>query len=114
MMKYIRWYDWVLLAALAMLLLGGCHPGRRPSPRARGVKVLCFVSSKCEPCLRQKPEIAVALKGFRWRYVDIDRESSTAEHYDVGAVPTYVILVNGSEQARATDIRTVRRLLGRR
>jgi len=107
------WYDWILLAAFALfLLLCGCKPVQT-KPRARSVKVLCFTAAWCGPCKYQKCDVPDVLKGYNWRFVDVDQEPAVQKHYEVRAVPTYVILVNGVEKSRVHSVKDLRKVIGR-
>jgi thioredoxin 1 len=105
------------LIALAILLICGCEQPKEPCcPKGSCepvVKVLWFSAGWCGPCKRQAPEAEEALAGYNWRKVDIDSEPSTKSRHKVGAVPTYIVFVNGREMARTNDAKELKRILRR-
>ena len=73
--------------------------------------LLYFTASWCEPCQRMKgatwsdARVESALKSYVPVKVDIDREQTTAQAYQVDAVPTFVVLDgDGKTVKRATGL----------
>lgn len=57
----------------------------------------------CGPCRMFAPVFEAAADahdGIRFRKVDVDAETETADRYDVHSIPTLILFRNGLEKAR--------------
>lgn len=80
--------------------------GALGAPRADAQAVLLdFTSTSCPPCQQMRPVLEqLAASGRQVRAVDVHREPEAARQYRITATPTFVIMVNGREQARAEGV----------
>lgn len=73
---------------------------------------LIFWASWCGACPKPDGDVVKALKGSNWvvsdsataqvRLVDIDANPSLAQQYEITAIPTYVLLVDGKVVSKHT------------
>lgn len=67
------------------------------SPAPRG-EVLDFSSRNCGPCQRMAPLVArLERDGLPIRAVDVDQQRDLAQRFNITAMPTFVLLVDGKE-----------------
>jgi thioredoxin 1 len=79
-------------------------PPPQSEPQAN-VEVLAFTASWCGPCRRDKPQIEeMRRRGVKVTEIDIDENPQLARQYKVRQVPTYVMLEDGVEIQRTSDI----------
>ena len=73
------------------------------------LKIIDFYADWCGPCIMMNPiveELSKELKGnVEFERVDIDKSPDIANKYDVGSIPTFVILKNGHEIGRIVGYR---------
>lgn len=107
----------VAIMLTALLLFAGCEPPAKtpccPKAKTPTVRVVWFSAEWCGPCKGQAPTAKAALAGYNWNKVDVDVRPDLANHYKVRTIPTYVVLVDGTERARTGDAMELKRLLGR-
>ena len=104
----------ILLAVLCM----GCNgitielPGQPPVPEEVVVpepeltrEVLFFTMPGCPPCERAKPRVEEMRKqGLKVTEVDIYEQPELARQYRITQTPTFIILEDGIEVERTSDI----------
>ena len=73
------------------------------------LKIIDFYADWCSPCIMMDPiveELSKELKGkVEFERIDVDKNSEAAGKYDVGSIPTFVILKNGKEIERIVGYR---------
>ena len=75
------------------------------------VELLFFTAPWCGACRQMGPVVAnLRRQGFPIREVDVDREPQTAGRYGVTALPTFVVVENGSARTRVVGATTEGRL----
>lgn len=66
-----------------------------------------FSASWCGPCQQMAPLVEkLKREGLPIRKVDIDKEKSLAEKYNISSIPTFVVVVNGKEVQRQSGAMT--------
>ena len=91
-----------LLAPLVVLLvLTGCEP----SPH-HGPSLVAIHATWCQACQRDKPLLAEVARELPVTDVDFDNHRAVASKYHVGVLPTYIVLSEGKEVMRTTNLRT--------
>ncbi len=81
------------LATMALLMasIGGTPDGI----------VLNFTATWCGPCQQMSPIVSrLQQQGYAIRKVDFDREKALVNRFNITAVPTFVLVVNGQERER--------------
>ena len=73
------------------------------------LKIIDFYADWCSPCTMMHPiveELSKELKGrVEFERIDVDKNSEAAGKYDVGSIPTFVLLKNGKEIERIVGYR---------
>lgn len=65
------------------------------------VEILYFTAAWCGPCKIMKPIISeLQAEGHKITKIDVDQDRASTSLYRVAAMPTFVVLKNGSEQRR--------------
>jgi len=83
---------------LVLLALGAAASGSRG-------EVLDFSARWCGPCQQVAPLVArLEREGLPIRSVDVDAERELAQRFNVTAMPTFVLVIDGREVARQTGI----------
>ncbi|OYP36342.1 trypsin-like peptidase domain-containing protein [Rhodopirellula sp. MGV] len=73
--------------------------------------LLAFKSDNCGHCKAMEPALhQMELSGTPIRHIDINRESTLAQHYGVRQVPTFVVLSGGRELTRLVGAQSVEKL----
>ncbi|QDT38962.1 trypsin-like peptidase domain-containing protein [Stratiformator vulcanicus] len=76
-----------------------------------------FTAKWCGPCRGMEPTIhKLTAEGFPIRQVDVDQRPDLKAKYKIGAIPAFVLIVNGQEVARRVGTATesdLRRMLAR-
>jgi len=69
-------------------------------------QILDFYADWCRPCIAMKPMIEELEKEIQYpiKRIDIDRDLTFANQYDILSIPTIVILKNGKEHKRFNGI----------
>lgn len=76
------------------------------------VEILYFTSVNCGPCRAMRPVIEqLQNEGHKITKIDVDRDRVTTNLYRVSAMPTFVLLRDGSEQKRFVGARSKAQLL---
>lgn len=76
------------------------------------VEILYFTASWCGPCKIMKPIISeLQVEGHKITKIDVDQDRAAVSLYRVSAMPTFVVLKNGSEQRRFVGARSKSQLL---
>lgn len=90
------------LAALMLALIA-----TTPARASDRPVILDFTSAHCGPCRQMRPEIEVLVrKGYPIQAIDVDKDRSTAERYDVTGVPTFIVVdAKGRSLARVEGYR---------
>jgi thioredoxin 1 len=72
-----------------------------------GITVLELTAAWCGPCRTIAPVLAALSKEYRANLlvVDVDEDPVTAQHYDVRAMPTVILLRDGREVGRVVGAR---------
>jgi thioredoxin 1 len=69
--------------------------------------IVDFYAPWCMPCRVQAPAInTVASEGYRVAVVNVDEAKQLAWNYEVGSIPTIVVLRNGDVVARGQGVHT--------
>jgi thioredoxin 1 len=64
-------------------------------------EVLFFNATWCGPCKQMKPIVAqLKREGFRLRDIDVDKNRSMAQKFNIRGIPTFVFVKNGAEVHR--------------
>ena len=85
------------LVLLAALYLSGCEAASRPT-------VYAFTATWCKQCQLDKP--ALARLPCEVVYLDVDSQT----HWEVGAIPLYIVLRGGKEVYRTRDVQNLTRM----
>lgn len=102
--QVIRLFPLVAIAALSGFSLHAA-PG--------ALKILKFEADWCGPCQQMKPAFSAVSKsegGVSFQTVDIDREPTLAERYEVKAVPTVVAVKDGKIVGRLVGLQSEAKL----
>ena len=69
-------------------------------------QILDFFADWCRPCIAMKPMMEELEKEIKYpiKRIDIDRDLTFANQYDILSIPTIVILKNGKEHKRFKGI----------
>jgi thioredoxin len=72
-----------------------------------GITVLELTAAWCGPCRTIAPVLASLSAEYRANLVvvDVDEDPATAQHYDVRAMPTVILLRDGREVGRVVGAR---------
>jgi thioredoxin-like negative regulator of GroEL len=68
-------------------------------------KVIMFSAAWCQPCQRTKPAFNLLKESstdVSYEIVDVDENEALAQKYNIRAVPTFLLLKEGNEVARAS------------
>lgn len=66
------------------------------------VKVLDFWAQWCGPCRLMSPVVEDLAKTYNIEKVEVDENTELATQYNIKAIPTFVMLVDGKEVDRLT------------
>ncbi|MBO4302523.1 thioredoxin fold domain-containing protein [Methanosarcinaceae archaeon] len=79
------------------------------------IKIIDFSASWCGPCRMQKPTMEDLQKEYADKmevtFVDVDEHPDLARSYEIHAVPTIVIELDGSEMTRFMGVTSKERIL---
>ena len=76
-------------------------------------KVMMFSASWCAPCQRTKPvfvSLRQEVKDIQMEIIDVDEAPNLSQQYEIKAVPTFVLLNDDKEVARASGGMTAEKL----
>lgn len=80
------------------------------------IKIIDFSAVWCGPCRMQKPimeELQKEMAGkMEVTFVDVDEKPDLARSYNIHAVPTIVIEIDGNEMTRFMGVTAKERILG--
>ena len=89
---------------VAFLLLTGCdNPIVSPSA---GPSLVAIHATWCQPCQRDKPFLIEVAKEFPVTDIDFDAQRALAASYKVSSLPTYIVMQDGREIERTTNLRS--------
>lgn len=75
-------------------------------------ELLYFTSANCGPCRAMKPIISeLQAEGHIITKIDVDRDRITTSLFQISAMPTFVLLRDGSEVGRFIGARSKDQLL---
>lgn len=94
------------LICLLIVMLSGCSTEPSPTP-----SLIAFTATWCQPRQRDKPLLAEVAQEFPVSEINIDSQRDVTAEYGVTSVPTYVIVVEGIERQRTSNLRTALHLL---
>jgi thiol-disulfide isomerase/thioredoxin len=76
------------------------------------VRVMAFTAKWCEQCQIDKAELQkLREQGVEIVEIDVDRDPTTAEQYNVTHLPTYVVEENGVEVERTGSVNVLGSIL---
>lgn len=76
------------------------------------IEILYFTAAWCGPCKAMKPIISeLQSAGHKIIKIDVDQDRGAVNLYRVSAMPTFVVLKDGSEQRRFIGARSKDQLL---
>ena len=76
------------------------------------IEILYWTASWCGPCKIMRPIVAeLQAEGHKITKIDVDQEREKANLYRISAMPTFIVLKNGSEQKRFVGARSKAQLL---
>ena len=82
-----------------------------PVCRAQDVRLVQFSSPSCGPCRQMRPLLRqMAAENLQVQEIDVTRDPQLAARYEIEALPTFVVLVDGQERGRAVGARPLRDL----
>ena len=69
-------------------------------------QILDFFADWCRPCIAMKPMMEELEKEIKYpiRKINIDRDLTLADKYDILSIPTLIILKEGKEYKRLNGI----------
>jgi len=86
----------------------GRGPGRQDGARRRPTpnhQVYAFTADWCQPCQRDKPKLAeLRRRGVKVVEIDYDARPDLVRKYRVRRLPTYIVLKDGKEVERTSNI----------
>jgi thioredoxin 1 len=71
--------------------------------------ILYFTADWCNPCKRVRPivdELNREQTKVKFQIIDVDDEIEMARNCNVSSIPTFIVIENGTEKARATGAQT--------
>ena len=101
-MQYREWVADTMTAILLTAVLFTAAPE---------TTLLSFGAPWCAHCRTMEPVCQqFAAQGYPLHKIDIDRDVATAKAFNIGAVPTFVVLVDGREMERIEGTTTLAKL----
>ena len=95
-----------VLSLLLALFAAGCDLAP-PSASPRQTQVLVFTAPWCRQCQVDKQVLQGVRLRVALRYIDVDKQPSLATTHQVSVLPTYVVIRNGREVFRTSDVSQV-------
>jgi thioredoxin len=71
--------------------------------------ILYFTADWCNPCKKVRPlvdELNREQTKVKFQIIDVDDEIEMARNCNVSSIPTFIVIENGTEKARATGAQT--------
>jgi thioredoxin 1 len=75
--------------------------------------ILYFTADWCHPCKKVRPivdELNREQTEVKFQIIDVDDEMEMARNCNVRSIPTFIVIKNGTEAARATGAQTKEQL----
>ena len=71
--------------------------------------ILYFTADWCHPCKKVRPivdDLNREQTKVKFQIIDVDDEMDMAKSCNVSSIPTFIVIENGTEKARATGAQT--------
>jgi thioredoxin 1 len=73
--------------------------------------ILYFTADWCNPCQRTKPFAEELIsEGANIKFIDADSETEMVKNFKVMSIPTFIVIEDGKEVARANGAKTKQEL----
>jgi thioredoxin 1 len=73
--------------------------------------ILYFTADWCNPCQRTKPFAEELIsEGANIKFIDADSETEMVKNFKVMSIPTFIVIEDGQEIARANGAKTKQEL----
>jgi thioredoxin 1 len=73
--------------------------------------ILYFTADWCNPCQRTKPFAEELIsEGANIKFIDADSETEMVKNFKVMSIPTFIVIEDGQEVARANGAKTKQEL----
>jgi thioredoxin 1 len=73
--------------------------------------ILYFTADWCNPCQRTKPFAEELIsEGANIKFIDADSETEMVKNFKIMSIPTFIVIEDGKEVARANGAKTKQEL----